>query len=98
MTKAPPGWPLPPHGWAPPPGWTVRISHGTVAGWTNAISGAPALMIATDTCALIDGYRDHRDRVVINRLIDGRYDSTDERRLMMPDGRPLMDHIPMVVR
>jgi hypothetical protein len=76
----------------------VRISDGTVTGWSNTTAGAAALITGTDACALIGGYRDDRDRVVIGHLTEGRYAPTAERRLAMPDGRPLTGQVRMLGR
>jgi hypothetical protein len=76
----------------------VRMADATVTGWTNAIPGATALITGTDACALIGGYGDHRDRVVIGNLTEGRYQPTGERRLAMPDGRRPTGRLLMIGR
>ncbi|WP_165439834.1 hypothetical protein [Micromonospora kangleipakensis] len=74
------------------------MSDGTVTGWRNTISGAKALIATANTCALIGGYQERRDRVVLGRLDEGRYEPASEAPLVLPDGRSLPEQTYMVGR
>jgi hypothetical protein len=76
----------------------VRMSERTVTGWRNTISGARALIATSDTCALIGGYAERRNRVVPGRLGEGRYEPASDAPLVLPDGRCLPERTRMVGR
>ncbi len=76
----------------------VRMSATAVTGWRNPVAGATALIAGGDTCALIGGYAEGRDRVVVGRLAEDRFEPTGEAQLVLPGGRPLPDRTTMVGR
>lgn len=68
----------------------LHTSGDRTAVWTNEVRGASALLVGNSTTvALAGGYGPNRPRIVVGTLGDGRFQSVDLRRLVLPDGSPL---------
>lgn len=76
----------------------VRIHDGAVTGWRNQVAGARALLAARDMVALIGGYREDHDRVVVGHLGPDRFEAATTVRLTLPDNRALPDSVILVGR
>jgi hypothetical protein len=67
----------------------VRIRDGVVTHWHSDVEGPTALVVGDSRIALVGGYGDRRDLVTVGTLGDDRVHVTEERRLVLPDDRPL---------
>jgi hypothetical protein len=77
----------------------VRIADGRVTGWTNSESGVSAVITDGVRCALVGGYGEDRDRVLVGALTeDGRFAVRARKRLSLPGGAPLPPRLGMCGR
>ncbi|MDG4839152.1 hypothetical protein O7631_21755 [Micromonospora sp. WMMD967] len=64
----------------------VRIAEDTVRSWPGGRTAARALIVDDTRCALIGGYGEHHDRILVGNLDHGHF---RRYRLVLPNGRPL---------
>jgi hypothetical protein len=68
----------------------VRITDDRVTGWATSDDGVSAVITDGRRCALVGGYGENRDRVVVGELAqDGRFAVRHQRRFSLPGGDPL---------
>jgi hypothetical protein len=76
----------------------IHVSDDRLTTWPTSGAAATAVLIGDDTCVLVGGYRNDRDRLVTGTLDAGRFTKTRQARLAMPAGQPLPDGTLLVGR
>ncbi|MGW0216281.1 hypothetical protein ACWDXH_18010 [Micromonospora chokoriensis] len=73
----------------------VRIAKDIVRSWPGGRTAAHALIVDDTRCALIGGYGEHHDRILVGDLDRGHF---RRHRLVLPNGRPLPRRTVMIGR
>jgi hypothetical protein len=73
----------------------VRIAEDTVRSWPGTRAAAHALMVDGSRCALVGGYREDGDRLLVGDLDRGHF---RPHRLTLPGARALPDSLRLIAR
>jgi hypothetical protein len=77
----------------------VRVRDGRATAWSNDLArGARALLVGDDRVALVGGYRNERDRLVVGEPSGDTLHDAGRYRITLPDGQPLPEHARIVGR
>jgi hypothetical protein len=68
----------------------VCVDNGVVTSWANEIRGVKALAVDGDHVGLFGGSWDARARFVVGRLEQEQFVVSEEHRLVLPDGGPIL--------